>query len=382
MQSWLGGVARGMLAYALAVALLATLAPFDFRLAEWRRLAVMLLADDVLRNLLLLFPAGFLYALAERGRPARALGLGLAFGLAVELAQLFLPTRHPNLIDVLANGLGAWGGALAEQRLRGRLARLLTDELVLELPLTGALYLLAPLLMVHALASHAALHAWLIVLLALFAAPIAAALYRERVAHTAALSRARFVLYATSVFVIAALPALLRRPWPVLAATVVLGLALLPGLRDSRAASAQRRFEARTAGRALPWFVLYLAGLTLVPRPSGQAVAGNLSALRLVEACAALTVLGYLLSELSARRHGSGTLRAAVVFALGAAVGVLFELSRSTHELGVLLRPAALGLAALAGAHLHAAQVRLVQSLRQRRASASSAASISPSPTQ
>jgi VanZ family protein len=375
MAGFASGVPRGLLAYAVAVAVLATLAPFDFQLVPARGMAVLVLFDDVLRNLLLLFPAGFLYALAERPRlgphALRVLGLGLALGLGVELCQLLLPSRHSNLIDVLSNGAGAWVGALAAQRLGDRLERLLSEELLLELPLTGSLYLLAPLLMVHGLAAHGA-RALLIVPLGLFAAPIAAALYRERVARTGALSAARFVAYVGLAFALAALPALLRTPGLVGAAATALSLLTLLGLRMG--GGRQRRFEARTAAQALPWFLLYLAGLVLVPFTQAPArdLAGNSRALALVEACAALTLLGYLVGELGSRARGSASLRALLAFGLG--VGFASLLERRGAAPGLPLRVLMMGASTAAGAALHGAQVQLVQALRGRRAMASAVA--------
>jgi VanZ family protein len=385
MAGLVGGVARGLLAYAVAVAVLATLSPFDFQRVPGRGMAVLVLADDVLRNLLLLFPAGFLYALSAGKRLGRgalpALGLGLALALAVELGQLFLPSRHSNVIDVLANGAGAWAGALAAQQLGHRLESALSEELLLELPLTGSLYLLAPLLMVHGLAAYG----WRplsIVSLGLFAAPIVAALYRERVARTAALSEARFTAYAALAFAGAALPALLRWPPVVALAAVALATGTWVTLRLAAGAPvAQRRFEARTAARALPWFLLYVMGLA--PRfsgPSGGLVlAGNQAALAVVEACAAFTLLGYLLGELTSRARVAAGWRAVVALMVGASIGAFLQLSRSAGGLGGLLQPLLMGASCAAGDALHAAQVRLVQALRERRTEASTKAMASAS---
>jgi VanZ family protein len=379
-------VARGLLAYAVAVAVLATLAPFDFEYVPGRRMHVLFLLDDVLRNLLLLFPAGFLYALStgrERG-PWRVLALGLALGLAVELLQLLLPARHSNLVDVLANGAGAFAGALAAQQLGHRLQGLLSEQLLLELPLTGSLYLLASLLMVHGFAAGGT-RVLSTLLLGLSAAPVTAALYRERLGPTRALPAWRFVLYAGLVFAAAALPGLLpRRP-------IFGGVALLCALAALVFAlatwfslgphpdepSAQRRFEARTAARTLPWFLLYVAGLA--PRwrslDGGLALVGNRAALALVESCAALTLLGYLLAELTSRVRAGDHLRAPAALLAGVLIGAVFELDGSPRAgLGVLLRPLLMGVSCAAGVALHDAQVRLVQALRARRVQASTTA--------
>jgi glycopeptide antibiotics resistance protein len=89
-------IARGMFAYVSVMAALATLSPFDFQLVPEREFAVLWLFNDVLINLLLLFPVGFLFALAFEGRVGprglHALWFGLAFSLCLEYAQQFLPS--------------------------------------------------------------------------------------------------------------------------------------------------------------------------------------------------------------------------------------------------------------------------------------------------
>src|SRR6187397_2821039 len=96
-------IVRGMLLYVLAMAALAALSPFDFQTVPGRTFALLWLVDDAILNLLLLFPAGFLAALAFEGglgpRDSYALVFGLLFSLALESCQLYLPTRHANIAD-------------------------------------------------------------------------------------------------------------------------------------------------------------------------------------------------------------------------------------------------------------------------------------------
>lgn len=67
-------------------------------------------------NIILFLPVGGLVALLleRRGRLAVrvATALGFAASLAIETAQLFIPSRFPSTADVLCNGLGAWLGAV------------------------------------------------------------------------------------------------------------------------------------------------------------------------------------------------------------------------------------------------------------------------------
>lgn len=72
---------------------------------------------DLLLNVVLFLPLGA--ALWHAGvPPLRALLIGAAFAAAIELAQVLLPGRSPTLRDIVANGAGAWGGALLAMHLR------------------------------------------------------------------------------------------------------------------------------------------------------------------------------------------------------------------------------------------------------------------------
>lgn len=74
---------------------------------------------DLVSNVLLFVPFGLLLIGAvsnrrERRRSAALLLgglLGAMFGLIVELAQLFMPSRTPSILDVICNGTGAAIGA-------------------------------------------------------------------------------------------------------------------------------------------------------------------------------------------------------------------------------------------------------------------------------
>ena len=67
---------------------------------------------EVLANIALFVPAGFLLAVAL-GRPLFAVVLCILGSVCIELAQLqYLPSRVPSLADVQHNGLGGLFGAL------------------------------------------------------------------------------------------------------------------------------------------------------------------------------------------------------------------------------------------------------------------------------
>ena len=141
----------------LAVALVATLAPFQLAMPAALRVDVELRLSDVLLNLALLAPFGF--ALGMRARAAgcqrisptvRAFALGAGLSAALELVQLFMPVRCPSPIDVLANALGcSWGCALCV-RLDRRAERLMLG--FVQSPSAGRVALLALVLGALALA--------------------------------------------------------------------------------------------------------------------------------------------------------------------------------------------------------------------------------------
>lgn len=369
-------IVRGMLGYVSVMAALATLSPFDFQYVSDGHFAVLWLLKDVLINLLLLFPVGFLFALAYEGRLGRgainALVLGLCMSFALEYAQQFLPSRHSNLVDVLTNGLGCWAGALAERRVGRWLAGFLSEDLLLELPLTGALYLLVPLLMLHGLGAGKTPRPWLALPLALFGATILAALYQQRIARSGSMSAARFSAYGALAFAGAALPALLQRPAAIVASSACLMLATWASIRFRLGiAPGQRRFESSTIKRAIPWFALYLVGLVIYPSLGGLegrhgGPPSHLEALRLLESFAALAVFGYLLSQLVSRAPWSPRTLIGVVAASGLALSLVLDLmvSPSASPLSRLLRLTVLGASAAAGAALHRAQIGLVRTLR------------------
>lgn len=364
---------RGILGYVVAMAVLATLAPFDFQSVPGRSFALLFLADDVVLNLLLLFPVGFLFALAMReAHPLAALAIGLGLSLALESAQLWLPSRHANLVDVISNAAGCWAGALLARRLSRFLSGFLSEELVLELPLTGALYVLLPLLMLLGLHAGSGLRAYRLVPLAMFAAVILVALYQERLGR-AGLPPERFAAYCGAGVLALALPTLIERPLPVLAAAACMSASVWIAVRRRLGwVPPQRRFEASTVRRGLPWIGLYLAAsavLAWLDRAAGRAPdRGQDEALALLEVVATLTTYGYLASELTARTRAPAAAWVVAIAASGLPLGTSLSFDWLAKH-GVVSRClclASLALAAAAGAGLHRAQIELVRAIRGR----------------
>jgi glycopeptide antibiotics resistance protein len=80
---------------------------------QWVPFAGRVRAYDVVANVLLYMPLGFLLS-----RPARssrrdaliALALGVGLSIGIEWTQVYSHARVPSVTDVIANGAGAWLG--------------------------------------------------------------------------------------------------------------------------------------------------------------------------------------------------------------------------------------------------------------------------------
>ena len=363
-----------LLGYVMLMAALATLSPFDFVAKPvFHHYAWWFSGGDVALNLVLLFPAGFLLRLSRRGRGYAwcldALGLGLMFSMLLELLQAYLPARVTSPIDVLTNGLGAWAGAALHERVRPWLDRRLHQQLSLHLPLANILYLLVPLYALDALS----LSRWQECIGALplvaFTAWIAAALYKHRLLGGDGPFAWRFSLAIGCLLGFGYVPAAVRfaAVCPLLS---VCGTILT---RASIAAEAvltggERRFVVTTVRRALPWFVGYLFLLGCRAWLSADTSAAEYADIQtrvliLLRDVAAFTLLGYLVSELHAREP----LRPRDVLERAAALGMtLAAISASLHlratSLQVFQATLSLSAAAVLGAIIHRAQLRLVRS--------------------
>lgn len=370
-----------LLGYFLFVTAVITLAPFRFTLPVDARLSWLVDPGDVIANMLLFVPLGFLFRVTAPPASGKghwsAVGAALLASATLESLQLYLPGRFPSPVDLLANTLGAWLGSQLYARIAAHLDGRLVRGLALELPLMNVVYLLIPLLWLDGFAAgHDAQRLVLSPLLGLAGAIVLAAVWRHRLAERGVLSPPRLAWLAAGWYVVGAAPGLIRRPLLVLGGAVLVAVvAWLEAARPTPLAP-ERRFELPTLRRVWPLLVGYLVLSALWPLPwtpgtwrGGWGLASLadmpsvVSMLRALEYLAAFTLLGYTVAESRGRREEStGHRLARLAIACFVATAAL-ELLRGFHpEHGAsLLILLFTGVVGLYGGLLYRMQLRVVR---------------------
>lgn len=355
-----------------------TLAPFRFHVPDRLAISTAVTRVDLVANVFLFLPLGFLYRASRGGSILSILARGFLFSSFIEALQLVSRGRYFSPLDLLTNTAGAGLGAVAYRAAHSRLQARLAGQLALELPLMNLVYLVVPLLWLDGLAAGRSTgRLWLAGVLGVFGTTVLVSVWRHRLRPAAVLSPAGLGLAGAAWFLAAGLPGLLRRPLFLLAG--IAGVGLLAWLLAQRAGppGPERRFEIPTLRRSAPLLAAYLVLLSLwpwtfrtVPWRLGIALAdlrnepGPLPLLRLVEALAAFTLLGYGVAEYRSRREEplASAARAAALACL--ATAVMLELARGFHPRhgASLLRA---GLLALSGAAGGAIYVQLRDGVRR-----------------
>lgn len=320
---------RLLLGYLAGVVAVIVLSPFRLEPASFDRiLLVPGGADgrtDVLLNLALFVPLGFL--LERRFGVWRTAILGLGLSLGIEITQLFLPGRWTTLSDLAANGLGAWVGASGSALVRRRLAGPdgITGRLFLDLPLVALAWLLVPLIWIEGLTTTR----WLptLALAAAGGAAVAAA-GRSNAERTRGRPGVLWPILGAWAFT-AALPGLSSEPLRGLAAVAVAGLACLAGDSWWGRRRADRRVEpggvlAVLLGMA-PWFAVRIGDPVALafPAPSGREVV-----LEWLAIAAGFTALGYAVAEWRGRSEQRWPRGALVPAMLAAAIAAVMAGAR------------------------------------------------------
>ncbi len=328
--------------YLTGVIAIITLVPLEFRWPSTFRLVGFTTVADLVQNVALFLPLGFFIGFAHRGR---ALVVGLAFSVLVELVQQFIPGRSPSLLDVATNTVGAWTGGALHHRLEGLLDRQSKSAGIraLDLPLMGLGYLMVPLLWLAGLGAQSdPARRWLVALPGLSIAIVVASVSRHHL-EPREFSRARTALLGGAAVAVGLIPGWYNDPGFLIGgAAVVTILIWVFAALLVRLEPLGRRFEIPTVQRAMGPFAVYLA-LTAVwplgafggPWSGGPGFShpvhalGHIGILRLLELIAAVSVVGYSVAEVAGRSATQRQHRP--MLAVAAAVGTGLALLRGFH---------------------------------------------------
>ena len=377
-------LAIALLAYVAVITVVVTLLPFQFAVPTQPR--VILAGDlfDLVANVALFVPLGFLYSVARQDAnvsPRRIFFVALAASAAIESVQLFEVTRFASLSDIVANGTGAFAGALVQRRLSRRIAMdaRTAGRLSLELPLMGLVYLLIPLLWLDGLAGvDSAMPIWPLLSLGLFGASLLAAVQRHHFGPNRLLSRRMMAGTACAWFLLGAFPGLAPRASIVLLVMLAAVGAFVWARSTDRGAarSLDRRFESKALAEAAPFYAAYLVLLVAPVAGYGatswrgslafeltRAGWGAGTVLHVIETVAAFTLLGYMLAEFRGRREARFRHGAVHIAVSGAVIALVAEVLEGFRADGgaSALRWIILVIAALYGSwvyHLQRAHVR------------------------
>lgn len=303
-------LAAALLGYFALVIVFLTLQPFYVEIPDRLRISLRVAPDDILENIILFLPIGFLYRVTGGGRRG-ALLLGAALSAAVEIGQLFIPVRTASPSDLVTNTTGAWIGAWLHDLLKERIAitPARVGRLALEIPLMGLIYMLVPLLWMNALALNVDANRWLLtMLIGACGAIILSDIHREWWGAVRLQAAGRMGLLAGAWFLLGSAPGIPRVlptvPLAIALAALATTMAMLPWR------SKDRRFERTTLSRILPIVALYLLLAAtwppLRPLTSWHGTIGLTDRIEpmstrypapLLEYLAAFTVLGYIIAE-------------------------------------------------------------------------------------
>lgn len=295
--------------YITLIILLLTLNPFYFAFpihiafhwdSSW---------GNLISNILLFFPIGFLYRLTTKRSGALLLGAGMS--LTIEIMQIFIPARTPSIVDILANTLGAGLGAYLSDLFSRRMVITpgIVNQLRLETPLMGTIYLLVPLLWIDTLAWIESPYHWVLTLLIGIGGAI---IFSDLFRHWWSTIDGRTVIYSSLAtglwFFIGVGPNLIYSSG--LIGIGLLAMFLCAIFTGFRRRVKDRRFEQNTLKRFLPIFAIYILFLTmwfpfstfgrwhiLVGFTEHSTETSMQSLYPRLEFLVASTILGYILAE-------------------------------------------------------------------------------------
>jgi hypothetical protein len=315
-------LATAILGYLLLLIGALTLMPFAFERPAVFRVVLGWTPRDVLLNVALFVPVGFVARRAWRGHGDR-LGIGVvllaaATSVTIELLQLFEVSRFASPWDVASNVAGAVLGAgileLVARRHAGE-DELTTDVLLLQLPLMGLVYLLVPLLWVSGMAAEGdPPRLVLTMLVGLTGASILGSVARAMAPMTYDRSWWSVPVAAMAWATVGLMPAV-QLDWRLVALAVV-ATGIHAGWRGRLSAPPfqERRFEVPALVAATPFLACFLVGSAIWPARGFRTIplwhfgfptadGGLALVLPVIEALVGTTVLGYVIAEFQGRRE-------------------------------------------------------------------------------
>ena len=303
-----------LLIYMTLMVLLITLIPFRFYVPEKISILWKFHFADIITNILLFIPIGFLFGHWQEKKERffwKAICFGIGLSLLIETLQAFMTIRATSGIDVLANGsgafLGAWFFYYAKNKIREQDAFRVSS---LQIPLVNLVLLLTPLLWITCISSgNEPIRLYLLIPLGVFGSGLLSSVYVNRMVFNG-ISPDRFVLTAVCWFVLSTLPAMARFPKDMAIIWVVVILIIaFQALSQKQIPSKERRFEMATLKKFFPIYGLYLLILLVLPTAMGMGKFPQqvklMTTIRLVEAIAAFTVMGFVMAEMRGRKDAS-----------------------------------------------------------------------------
>ncbi len=267
-QSVVGTV---LLLHVIIVIFILTLQPFNFQNSEEFRFRFDGNYLDIIRNIILFIPIGFFFRLAKlkssQGSALNALCLGTSISLVIESCQLFLPDRYPAISDILANGIGAWAGLKLHDVIKKKTLNAdMLNVIALNLPLTGLVYLVTPLLMINAFSTGTdPQRIWLMVFPGSIGSMVIASIYSHRADIRNAISIYSVALFSCGWFLIGGGYIFGYYPAQVVSIVIILGLLTWALIRRSDKIDApDKRFEHPTIRKIIPLFFVYIFLLTIM----------------------------------------------------------------------------------------------------------------------
>ncbi|TFG97621.1 MAG: VanZ family protein, partial [Calditrichales bacterium] len=353
-------------------------APFRFHSFHITSSIWMINLPDIIGNLALFFPIGYLYRMIRPVDKASNYFMimlyGFLFSLSIESLQLFLPGRYSSISDVVCNTLGTGIGALAFSAINS--VAVFRKGLIpyYGLPIIYIAYLLAPLLWLSGLRVTAdeIFRPLIMVIPGSIGAYILITIFRLRVKFISTSRRYADVLPVVLWFILGIAPAFVRSPYYAFISICFLFLIVINISRFYRpSAQRDRRFEIPVLNTVLPLYFLYMICIniypfsstgwqfTLVPPDTANLMEPSFSDMfRLVEYIGSFSLLGYIISERFGR-HMNGIKISTVLIFASAVIIELFKGFQAGNTGSLFFLMISFG-AGIFGSYIYRMQVKII----------------------